>query len=225
MGHKRNGESALINICAARTNCESSFFTSLHVAVFGAGCEFASSATQRFVFGFSGRPPQNTIAPWPIEISVFSPFPPCYLCQVSTATITFYPAETIVCRHTNTHASYLLRVLFRPSPPLSLPRVLHLDPGASEIDFPKTSEAFVCFECNAPRVSWTYLMTGVETGMRALPHANETYFRVNEEGILCIQHQVTGVGLAAAAPLNGGPPLAQRGRFFCFAKWKSRVPG
>eukprot|EP00904_Undaria_pinnatifida_P011996 jgi/Undpi1/7927/HiC_scaffold_24.g10399.m1 len=62
--------------------------------------------------------------------------------------------------------------------------------GSSEIDFPKTSEAFVCFECHEPRVSWTYLMTGMETGMRALPHANETYFRVNGEGILCIQHQI-----------------------------------
>eukprot|EP00752_Nemacystus_decipiens_P011608 g10307.t1 len=62
--------------------------------------------------------------------------------------------------------------------------------GSSEIDFPKTSEAFVFFTCNVPRVSWTYLMSGMETGMRALPHANETYFRVNEEGILCIQHQV-----------------------------------
>lgn len=64
-------------------------------------------------------------------------------------------------------------------------------PRRSEIDFPKTSEAFVCFECNAPRVSWTYLMTGMETGMRALTHANETYFRVNGEGILCIQHQAS----------------------------------
>lgn len=63
----------------------------------------------------------------------------------------------------------------------------------SEIDFPKSSEAFVCFECTAPRVSWTYLMTGMETGMRALPHANETYFRVNGEGILCIQHQASTV--------------------------------
>eukprot|EP00903_Cladosiphon_okamuranus_P020295 g18624.t1 len=62
--------------------------------------------------------------------------------------------------------------------------------GSSEIDFPKSSEAFVTFTCHAPRVSWTYLMSGMETGMRALPHANETYFRVNEEGILCIQHQV-----------------------------------
>ncbi|CAN0171036.1 unnamed protein product [Ectocarpus sp. 6 AP-2014] len=62
--------------------------------------------------------------------------------------------------------------------------------GSSEIDFPKSSEAFVCFECTARRVSWTYLMTGMETGMRALGHANETYFRVNEEGILCIQHQI-----------------------------------
>lgn len=34
-------------------------------------------------------------------------------------------------------------------------------------------------------------MTGMETGMRALPHANETYFRVNGEGILCIQHQAS----------------------------------
>lgn len=60
----------------------------------------------------------------------------------------------------------------------------------SEIDFPKSSEAFVCFECKLSRVSWMYLMSGMEAGMRALPHANETYFRVNEEGILCIQHQV-----------------------------------
>lgn len=59
----------------------------------------------------------------------------------------------------------------------------------SEIDFPKSSEAFVCFECNVPRVSWTYLMTGMEVGMKALPHATETYLRVNAEGILCIQHQ------------------------------------
>lgn len=66
-------------------------------------------------------------------------------------------------------------------------------PTPSEIDFPKTSEAFVCFTCHVPRVSWTYLMSGMETGMRALPHANETYFRVNEEGILCIQHQVNDV--------------------------------
>ena len=34
-------------------------------------------------------------------------------------------------------------------------------------------------------------MTGMEAGMRALPHANETYFRVNGEGILCIQHQAS----------------------------------
>lgn len=49
----------------------------------------------------------------------------------------------------------------------------------------------MCFDCHVGRVSWTYLMSGMETGMRALPHANETYFRVNEEGILCIQHQVS----------------------------------
>ncbi|CAB1103226.1 unnamed protein product [Ectocarpus sp. CCAP 1310/34] len=62
--------------------------------------------------------------------------------------------------------------------------------GSSEIDFPKSSQSLVCFECTARGVSWAFLMTGMETGMRALGHANETYFRVNEEGILCIQHQV-----------------------------------
>lgn len=85
-----------------------------------------------------------------------------------------------------------------------MPSFLHASkssgPGIpSEIDFPKSSEAFVCFECEVARVSWTYHMSGMETGMRALPHANETYFRVNEEGILCIQHQVReGVGCNAA---------------------------
>ncbi|CAM9209518.1 unnamed protein product [Choristocarpus tenellus] len=62
--------------------------------------------------------------------------------------------------------------------------------GSSEIDFPKTSEALITFDCQIPQVSWTYLMAGMEVGMRALPHADETYFRVNEEGILCIQHQI-----------------------------------
>ncbi|CAM9829061.1 unnamed protein product, partial [Discosporangium mesarthrocarpum] len=62
--------------------------------------------------------------------------------------------------------------------------------GSSEIDFPKASEAFVLFECRVRQASWTYLMAGMEVAMRALPHANETYFRVNEEGILCVQHQI-----------------------------------
>ncbi|CAM9644118.1 unnamed protein product [Chrysoparadoxa australica] len=61
--------------------------------------------------------------------------------------------------------------------------------GTCEIDFPKESEAFVHFSCTA-NAQFIYALTAMVTGMKALQHAEETYFRVNEEGIMCIQHQL-----------------------------------
>jgi hypothetical protein len=66
--------------------------------------------------------------------------------------------------------------------------------GCSEIEFPKRSEAFVHFECDVPKVEWTYQLRALESGMRALNFACETYFRFNDVGILCVQHQIPMTG-------------------------------
>lgn len=47
------------------------------------------------------------------------------------------------------------------------------------------------FDCRAgaPR-AWTYSLAALNHGMRALAVAKETYLRINEAGIMCVQHQV-----------------------------------
>jgi hypothetical protein len=47
----------------------------------------------------------------------------------------------------------------------------------------------VHFDCTEPR-SWCYSLAALNHGMRALAVAKETYLRINEEGIMCVQHQV-----------------------------------
>lgn len=61
--------------------------------------------------------------------------------------------------------------------------------GALEIFLPRSSEAFVHFDCSEAR-AWSYGLGALNQGMRALTVAKETYMRINEEGILCVQHQV-----------------------------------
>jgi hypothetical protein len=41
-----------------------------------------------------------------------------------------------------------------------------------------------------PPVQWEYPLQSLLQGMRALLVAAETYVRINDEGIMCIQHQV-----------------------------------
>ena len=66
-----------------------------------------------------------------------------------------------------------------------------------QIDIPRTSAAFVSFvrSASAPGRStptiWTYPLSSLHLGMKALGHAKETYIRINSEGMMCIQHQLT----------------------------------
>jgi len=53
----------------------------------------------------------------------------------------------------------------------------------------RSSQAFVHFDCSEAR-SWSYGLGALNQGMRALTVAKETYVRINEEGIMCVQHQV-----------------------------------
>jgi len=64
--------------------------------------------------------------------------------------------------------------------------------GICEIDLPRESDAFVSFQAN-PRpegTSWSYPLTSLQLGMKALGLASETFIRINENGIACIQHQI-----------------------------------
>jgi len=49
---------------------------------------------------------------------------------------------------------------------------------------------FVSFNCSRPRLVWTYPMTSFQLGMKALGVANETYLRINQDGIMALQHQI-----------------------------------
>ena len=63
-----------------------------------------------------------------------------------------------------------------------------------EIDIPRTSAAFLSFVRSGDgqgTVVWTYSLSSIHLGMKALGVAKETYIRINMEGMICIQHQVT----------------------------------
>jgi hypothetical protein len=47
----------------------------------------------------------------------------------------------------------------------------------------------VHFEC-AEEHEFSYQLAALNQGMRALSVAKETFVRINEEGIMCVQHQV-----------------------------------
>lgn len=51
-------------------------------------------------------------------------------------------------------------------------------------------QAFVHFECMSDR-RFRYILGALNQGMRALAVAKETYVRINEDGIMCVQHQVS----------------------------------
>ncbi|KAH8049469.1 exodeoxyribonuclease III [Aureococcus anophagefferens] len=83
--------------------------------------------------------------------------------------------------------------------------------GCVQIDVPR--DAFVVFEAPEETRSWTYQTQAFLHGMKALPHSHETYVRVNDHGMLLVQHMVAndrGAGdnmyLDAAAPTRTTTP-------------------
>jgi len=58
-----------------------------------------------------------------------------------------------------------------------------------EINFPKDSSVFIMYQCDKA-VQWTFPLTSLQLGMKALGVAKETYMRINVEGIMSIQHQI-----------------------------------
>lgn len=62
-----------------------------------------------------------------------------------------------------------------------------------EVEFPKTSGAFVLFQCSSES-KFSYLNPSVQLGMKALSISKETYIRINSEGLMSIQHQIKDRG-------------------------------
>jgi hypothetical protein len=64
--------------------------------------------------------------------------------------------------------------------------------GSCSLDFPEDSSVFVAFETQSQGY-WHFAIGPFTLGMRGLHFARETCLRLNVEGILCLQHQVTVV--------------------------------
>ena len=68
---------------------------------------------------------------------------------------------------------------------------------------------------------WTYPISSILLGMKALDFAKETYIRINSEGMLCIQHLITtkndlgdnfvDICTVAEEQIDGGYELAADG--------------
>jgi len=61
--------------------------------------------------------------------------------------------------------------------------------GFLDIEFPRSSDLFELFECTET-MKTEYDYDSFVQGMRALTVSEESYFRINEGGLLCIQHHV-----------------------------------
>eukprot|EP00941_MAST-03F_sp_MAST-3F-sp1_P000139 g139.t1 len=61
--------------------------------------------------------------------------------------------------------------------------------GSCYIDFPSSSESFVLFQ-SSRRQSLRYRLAFLQHAFRALQHSDQTYLRINEDGLLCVQHMV-----------------------------------
>ena len=61
--------------------------------------------------------------------------------------------------------------------------------GTCEIEFPRSSDVFVKFEC-FNNATWSYPLGSLSLGMKALGVAKETYIRINANGVACVQHQI-----------------------------------
>jgi cell cycle checkpoint protein len=65
--------------------------------------------------------------------------------------------------------------------------------GSCRIDFTKTSETFRHFQSDQEQEQ-RYKLTFLEMSLRGLSVAKETFLRMNEDGLLCVQHSVIEEG-------------------------------
>ena len=92
-----------------------------------------------------------------------------------------------------------------------------------EIDIPRQSDAFLSYVRSGEgtgTVVWTYSLSSIHLGMKALGVAKETYIRINVEGMICIQHQVTTkdgrdnfIDICSSADEVLGVDAAEAGRY------------
>jgi cell cycle checkpoint protein len=61
--------------------------------------------------------------------------------------------------------------------------------GRCDIEFPYGSESFSSFNCEVPKRS-KYQLSLLQHALRALGDSHQTYVRMNEKGMLCLQHKL-----------------------------------
>lgn len=61
--------------------------------------------------------------------------------------------------------------------------------GTCEVEFPKGSESFLSFESEATQ-EFHYHLPLLQAAARVLPHAATTYLRLNESGMLSMNHKI-----------------------------------
>lgn len=61
--------------------------------------------------------------------------------------------------------------------------------GSCVIDFPQGSETFVNFSCKKP-MKTSYRLSLIQHATQALNTASKTMIRVNNEGMICLQHKI-----------------------------------
>ena len=62
--------------------------------------------------------------------------------------------------------------------------------GSCTVEIPKSSSALISFECSAS-LSWRFAMSPITLSLRPLSIASESCLRLNAQGVLCLQHQVS----------------------------------
>ncbi len=65
--------------------------------------------------------------------------------------------------------------------------------GSCQVDYPKESEVFESFECETT-CSFSYKLSLLQPAVKALSIANKTQLRINEVGVLSIQHMIRDEG-------------------------------
>lgn len=81
-----------------------------------------------------------------------------------------------------------VHILMSPNAP-HFQLAAHGNLGKLEIEFPKNSELFVIFECPI-KIEFAFQLDSIIQAMRALTVAEETFFRISNKGMLCIQHKL-----------------------------------
>jgi hypothetical protein len=63
--------------------------------------------------------------------------------------------------------------------------------GSCAVDFPQGSESFVTFDSTAPQ-TYRFHASLLQCAVKALPSAEETFLRLNDQGMLCVNHKILG---------------------------------